>query len=72
MSIFKGKSLKDKKSIAKFVKAMACELDCQKCQKTNEECIKGVRICLNILMKDWLKRSTKTRQKEVSSSTMVT
>ncbi len=68
---FKGMDKKEKKSFRKLVKIMSCDLDCKKCKKNLQQCIRDIRFCVNILLKDRLENMRKIKQKNESLENMV-
>jgi len=55
MNLFKGMTKGQKKKARKVIKIMSCDLDCEECGKTLQECVKDIRFCLNLLLRKQLK-----------------
>ena len=69
---FKGMNKDEKKSFRKLVKIMTCDLDCKKCKKNLQQCIRDIRFCLNMLLKERLENLKKNRGKNDTLELMVT
>ena len=68
---FKGISKEKKREFRKLVKIMTCDLNCKKCKKTLQQCIRDIRFCLNMLLKDRLENLKKNRQDKTVMDEMV-
>ena len=68
---FKGMTKEEKKKFRKLVKIISCDLNCDKCKKIGQHCIKDIRFCLNILLKERLQNIKKNKEKQNASTSMV-
>ena len=72
MNIFKGMTKKQKKKAEKVIKIMSCDLDCEECGKTLQECVKDIRFCLNLLLRKQVKNIKNNIETKVEADSMVT
>lgn len=70
-NLFKGLSKDEKKRVRQLIKIMSCDLDCDNCKKTLQECVRDTRSCVNILLKDKYKKFNKNKEKRSSKNSMV-
>ena len=70
-NLFKGLSKDEKKKVRQLIKIMSCDLDCDNCKKTLQECVRDTRSCVNILLKDRYKKIEKSKKKQSVSEIMV-
>lgn len=68
---FKGLSKDEKKKVRELIKIMSCDLDCDNCKKTLQECVRDTRSCVNILLKDRYKKFNKNKEKRSNINSMV-
>jgi hypothetical protein len=45
----------DVKKVKELVKALRCPMDCEKCTKTQEQCLHDLHKCVNLLFRLYLK-----------------
>ena len=68
---FKKFSKEDKKIFRKLFKALHCPRDCEKCDKSINQCLLDIRLCLNIILRSRLVTVKKVKEKSFDSELMV-